>query len=154
MKYKFSPIKTKEELLEVISYIAQETTSLCSKIIGQELPIGGLTVFSHYQDEFKELKKIALDMGKLDSENNGPYIKLDQPIELPNSQLELLRIRKPDPYRLHVGCNDFKVPNYKKFKRQHLKANPYNLRLFKRPEYEMIEFFDPDYDVLAYVASD
>ncbi len=69
------------------------------------------------------------------------------------NELSLLRIRKPDPYRMQVGCNDFKVPDYHDFKRKYLDKNQSNLRLIERPEYEMVEFYDPDYDVLAYVVS-
>jgi hypothetical protein len=54
---------------------------------------------------------------------------------------------------MQVGCNDFEVQDYKKFKAEYLPKHPSNLRLIERPEYEMVEFFDPDYDVLAYVVS-
>jgi len=151
--YRFSPILTKDQLDKAIEYVANKTTELCKKITGNEYPINGLTIFSHYQDEFDKLKRIAFGLGTLHEEHNGPYVKLFDPISLPHNQLELLRIRQPDPYRSQVGCNDFKVPNYEKFLNQFLKANPNNLRLIKRPEYDMIEFFDPDYDVLAYVVS-
>ncbi len=151
--YRFSPIKTKEDLLEAINYVASETTELCRRVTDKEYPISGLTIFSHYPDEFEELKKIVLSLGELDSENNGPCVKLHKPIKLPNGELFLLRVRQPDPYRLHVGCNDFEVPDYGEFKKQYLEAKPSNLRLIERPDFEMIEFFDPDYDVLAYVLS-
>lgn len=151
--YRFSPIKSKEELFEAINYTASKTTELCNKVTGYKYPISGLTIFSHYLREFEELKKIALGLGKLDSENNGPYVKLYEPIKLFGNELTLLRVRQPDPYRLHVGCNDFEVSNYEEFKKQYLEAKSNNLRLIKRLEYEMIEFFDPDFDVLAYVLS-
>ena len=149
--YKFSPIKTKEKTLEVIDYIATEMNKLCKKVTGQVYPIEGLTIFSHYPEEFEVLKEIVLSMGTLDSEVNGPYVKLKNPIQLKNNKLELLRIRNPDPYRLHVGCGDFRVPNYAKFKKEYLNKNQNNLRLISRQEYDMIEFFDPDFDVLAYI---
>lgn len=151
--YRFSPIQNQEELLDTISYIASKATELCKKITGEEYPIATLTVFSHYPREFEKLKEIALSMGTLDSENNGPYVKLHNPTQLPKNKLELLRIRKPDPYRMQVGCCDFEVKDYQEFKDKYLASNPDNLRVIERPKYEMIEFFDPDYDVLAYVLS-
>jgi hypothetical protein len=150
--YRFSPINTEKELRKAIQYTALETTKLCKKITGQEYAISGLTIFSHYPDEFDNLKNILFQMGKLVKENNGPYVKLHKPIKLPNNELTLLRIREPDPYRMQVGCNDFEVKNYLEFKDKYLK-NFKNLRLIVRPEYEMIEFFDPDFDILAYVLS-
>ena len=151
--YRFSPITTKKSLLEAIQYIASKSTELCKKITGKEYPISGLTVFSHYPEEFETLKKFLLELGERESEHNGLYVKLRKPINLPNNKLSLLRVRVPDPYRLHVGCNDFEVPSYDKFKNRYLKQKPDNLRLITRLEYEMIEFFDPDFDILAYVVS-
>lgn len=151
--YRFSPITSKGVLFEAIHYVASESSKLCKKVIGKEYPISGLTIFAHYPKEFETLKKILLKMGSLVSENNGPFIRVRESISLPNNKLDLFRIRKPDPYRLHVGCNDFQVPSYKEFKKKCLERNPDNLRLIVRPEYEMIEFFDPDFDVLAYVVS-
>lgn len=151
--YRFSPITTREKLLEAIGYVADKATQLCRKITGNEHPISGLTIFSHYPEEFQTLKKIQLEIGVLQSEYNGLYVCLHQPIYLAHNKLELLRVRIPDPYRMQVGCCDFEVENYQNFKREFLSKNPNNLRLIERPEYEMIEFFDPDYDVLAYVVS-
>lgn len=152
--YRFSPITTKEGLLEAIHYIASKSTELCKRVTGEEYPISGSTVFSHYPKEFETLKKFLLGLGERISEHNGLYVKLREPITLPNNKLKLLRVRLPDPYRLHVGCNDFEVLSYNDFKNKYLEVNPNNLRLIKRPEYEIIEFFDPDFDVLAYVVSD
>lgn len=152
--YRFSPINDKEQLYKAIFYIANKTTELCKKITGNEYLISGLTVFAHYPEEFERLKNIVFELGNFERENNGPYVRLNEPIQLLNNKLELLRIRKPDPYRLYVGCNDFEVEDYKSFKKQFLDKNLNNLRLIERPEYEMIEFFDPDYDVLAYVVSE
>ena len=73
--YRFSPIDDEEDLFEAVNYVASEATKLCKKITGEEYPIATLTIFSHYPDEFKVLREIALSMGTLDSENNGPYVR-------------------------------------------------------------------------------
>lgn len=151
--YRFSPISNKDNLLEVVNYIANKNIELCNNVLGKKLQIDTLTIFTHYLDEFEKLKEVALMMGKLESESNGPYIKLNEPIEVSGNKIDLLRIRKPDPYRMQVGCNDFLVSNYEEFKNQFLAQKHRNLRLIKRDEYEMIEFFDPDYDTLAYIVS-
>ena len=151
--FRFSPIKTKENLFDAINYVSKEMGNLCKKITGTEYPIACLTIFSHYPGEFENLKEIAFSLGNLDSEANGPYVKLTNPIQLKSNKLDLLRIRNPDPYRYQVGCGDFEVPDYKEFKKTFLIKKSDNLRLISRPEYDMIEFFDPDFDVLAYVLS-
>ncbi len=151
--YRFSPIKTQEELLESIRYIDSQATELSNKIIKKEYPLSSLTVFSHYADEFEQLKEILFEMGEQQAENNGPYVKLTNSLALGSGALKFLRIRKPDPYRMQVGCCDFDVPDYAEFKINYLHTKTYNLRLIERADYEMIEFFDPDFDILAYVIS-
>ena len=151
--YRFSPITNKDQLLEAIDYVAQQTTQLSTKITGREYPIGYLTIFSHYSDEFDGLIKIVQNLGVQDGANNGFSFLLHKPIVLLRGDLTRVRIRKPDPYRMQVGCDDFVVPDFIEFRNEFLDTHPDNLRLIKRPEHEMIEFFDPSFDVLAYVVS-
>lgn len=151
--YRFSPITSKESLIEAIQYVAINTSELCKNITGNVYPISYLTIFTHYPEEFEKLKKILFELGEFDHENNGPFVKLYKTIKLPHNELKFLRLRQPDSYRMQVGCNDFKIENYEEFKKKFLNKNPQNLRLIERPEYEMIEFFHPDFDVLAYVLS-
>ena len=151
--YRFSPIKNEQELREAIDYVAKKTTELSRKFTANEYPINYLTIFSHYEDEFENLEKILFSMGKHVGENNGPFIQLNEPIQLSNGKLEKIRIRQPDPYRMQVGCNDFTVPDYVAFKQTYVTNQPNHFRVIQRPQFEMIELFHPDFDVLAYVLS-
>jgi len=151
--YHFSPIKNEKELIKVIKYVAIQNSKLSKKIVGKSLPIKSLTVFSHYSSEFEKLVKILLKLGNPHNEHNGPRIILHIPVKVLGNSITHLRIRKPDPYRMQVGCSDFVVENYQNFKKVNLGKNK-NLRLIKRQEYEYIEFFHPDFDVLGYVVSD
>ena len=153
MNYRFSPIKNEQELYKAIKYVAEQTTALSKQITGQEYPIEYLTIFSHFDDEFSNLRKIVERLGEIIDANNGYAVKLEKPIQLKNNELHRVRIRKPDPERPQVGCNDFTVSDYEAFKQSYLQERPNNLRLIERPEYDMIEFFDPNFDVLAYVVS-
>ena len=150
--YRFSPIQNKEQLINAVRYVGTETSKLARKVIGKTLPIKSLTIFSHSQPEFELLVKILATMGKLYNENNGPRVELHEPLEVGNNKIIFLRIRKFDSERPQVGCNDFET-DYNSFKNEYLTKHPNNLRVIKRPWYEMIEFYDPDFDVLAYVVS-
>lgn len=152
-EFRFSLFMSSEELLKAVHYIADRSSVMCAKIIGHVLPISSLTVFSHYPDEFEYWEKMLPLMGAVLTYNNGPYVNLTEPILLPTGKIMKLRVRYPDPERPQVGCNDFEVKDYTSFKKHYLDTNPNNLRLIMRPEYEMIEFFDKDFDVLAYVLS-
>ncbi len=151
--YRFSPIKDKETLFEAIEYVAREASALCKKLTGVEYPITNLTVFSHYLDEFVLLSSLLQENGTIIREKNGPVVRLHQPFIFKDSKIPVVRIRILDPYRAQVGCCDFDVPDFQVFKDTFLARNPNNLRSIPRTDYEMIEFFDPDIDVLAYVLS-
>lgn len=151
--YRFSPIKGEKQLREAVIYVADKTSELSRKVIGKSLPISSLTIFAHYPDEFEKLSDIVKILGNFLNENNGPRVALHEPIKAGGDTIAHLRIRKPDPYRTQVGCDDFDVPDYETFKSENLLKYPNNLRLIKREDYEMIEFFHPDFDVLAYVVS-
>src|SRR3989344_5155552 len=124
-QYRFSPIQDKEELVDAVRYVATETTRLAEKVIGESFPIKSLTIFSHDQSEYESLIEILFEVGRPYNENNGPRVELFEPIRIGNNSIKYLRIRKPDAERPQVGCNDF----------------------------EMIEFRDLSFDVLAYVVS-
>ena len=64
-------------------------------------------------------------------------------------------IRKPDPYRSHVGDIDFilEEPTYSELKESLIKgAKIKGARVFERPDLDMIELYDPDVDALGYVS--
>lgn len=149
--YRFSPIETKEELFKAVNYVAMQSTKLCQKITGETLPITYLTICAHYLDEYDELIKIASTLGEVVDANNGIAVMPLKPIKTAGHTVPKLRIRKPDPYRTQVGCNDFDPGNYQDFKQKYVAVNPNNLRVIERPDYEMIEFYDPDFDVFSYV---
>jgi hypothetical protein len=151
--FRFSPIGDEQTLREAILYIAETTKKLSEKIIGESFPISSLTIFSHYDDEFEKLKTILLSWGNQFTENNGPFVKLTNPISLFDTDVEKIRIRKPDVQRPQVGCNDFLMSDYQTFKKDVLPAHPNNLRLIVHPDYEMIEFYDSIFDVLAYIVN-
>lgn len=151
--YRFSPIADKKGLLEAIDWIVVRTIKLGELATNKPYNISSLTIFSHYTEEFEQLKNILLEMGTEVAENNGPFVRLTEPHKIEHNNIDTIRIRKPDPYRMQVGCVDFRVENYEEFKSEYLIDGVENLRLIQRADYEMIEFFDPDFDVLAYVVS-
>jgi hypothetical protein len=150
--YRFSPISNKDELFDAVDYVAERALLLSQKAIGQELPISYLTIFAHYETEYDELVGMVRELGELSEANNGVKVLLNEKIANRGQSIGQLRIRRPDPYRTQVGHCDFSVQNYTDFRQTNL-ANNKNLRLIERPDYEMIEFFDPDFDVFAYVVS-
>lgn len=168
--YRFSPIQDQAQLIEAVNYVAKEATKLYFRSTGNvydEL-IKSLTIFTHYPDEYEKLTELAHQLGDPHNENNGPRVKLKNPIKVMNGQFEqngelksyhtsiqYLRIRKPDPYRMQVGCCDLEA-DFDGMDFSYVILSPNedkSPRLITRPEYDMLEFFDPSIDVLAYVIS-
>lgn len=75
---------------------------------------------------------------------------------MPETTYTYLYIRRPDPYRLHVGDVDFYLEEseYTKLKSKMLNGKKVNgARGFERPDLDMIELYDPDLDALGYVST-
>ena len=153
--YRFGPINNKTELIKSVNYVIEENQKLCYKILGKNLQFSGyLTICAHYLDEFENLKKILLKIGKFDSEHNGLYVLLNDPIKTKFGEILKLRVRQPDPYRFQVGCGDFNIEDYDKFKDSYLEKHSPYLREIVRSDITMLEFWHPDFDTLAYVVKD
>lgn len=146
--YRFSPISNEKQLLATVRYIVRQNTLLCRKITGKALPISYVTVFSHFPAEYRKLKNVCNKLGEIVGENNGPKFAMNNPIKIGSHKITYLRIRKPDTYRMHAGCCDLDA-DYGTMKAKFSKYK--NSRIIKHPDMEMIEFFHPEFDVLAYV---
>jgi len=142
-----------EEIAKKVKYVAGQASKLSISIVGVDFPIHSLTIFSHEEKEFENLKNILFEIGQPFNENNGPRVVLNNPISAGKNTITHLRIRKPDTERPQVGCNDFDT-DYYSFKEKYLLKYTNNLKLTQRPDYEMIEFYNPKFDVLAYVVSE
>ncbi|MBI4895580.1 MAG: hypothetical protein HY831_03745 [Candidatus Aenigmarchaeota archaeon] len=80
--YRFSPINSEAQLLKAIKYTTLQTTKLCKRVIGKDLPISYLTIFSHYEKEYNFLIKLLNKIGKYYNENNGLRIVLNKPVSV------------------------------------------------------------------------
>jgi hypothetical protein len=163
--YRFSPIKTTDELFEAIKHVHLEAHKLSKQSFGYYLPnnAGNLGVFCHYDGEYETLAKIRKELTEPSDNPNQKYFTLLKPIvisaedDVPETTYTHLYIRKPDPYRHHVGDVDFYLEpeEYKKLKEELIAGKKMKgARVFGRPDLDMIELFDPDIDVLAYVSTE
>lgn len=161
--YRFSPIQSEKELYKTIKHIHFECHKLCKQTFGKYFQnAGNVGVFCHYDDEYTKLKKIQEKIIKPSDNPNQKYSLLHKPIvikaqgDVPETRYTHLYIRKPDPYRHHVGDIDFYLEpeKYKELKRSILTGIKIRgARVFERPDLDMVELYDPDSDVLAYVST-
>jgi hypothetical protein len=124
------------------------------------LPVTGtLAIFTHYPEEFQMLTEYLQKMCYPDNPFNGKYFKLIDPIiipstpEVPGATYTHLYIRRADPYRSQVGDIDFYLPKqqFEELKANLLKETRPNIRIFPGNNLDMIELYNPDIDVLAYI---
>lgn len=161
--YRYSPIQNKEQLLEAIHHIHYTSYKLCFTVMGKYLSSNGnIGVFCHYEDEYEKL--IALRKETTDGTSDNPnqkYFPLSEPIvipakdDMPKTTYTHLYIRKPDPYRHHVGDIDFSLDDsyYQQIKEK-VKQGKYPwARIFPATNIDMIELYHPDSDVLAYIST-
>lgn len=161
--YRFSPIKNEMELTDAIKHIHFQCYKLCRQTFGKNLPnAGNIGVFCHYEDEYQNLIKIRERLTEKSNDVNQKYYRLFNPYiipakgDVPEIAYSYLYIRKPDPYRYHVGDVDFFLEEfeYKKLKETITNGEIiHGARIFERADLDMIELFDPDIDALAYVST-
>jgi hypothetical protein len=159
--YRFSPIKSNGELLEAITYTHFACHKLCKRSFGIYLPVAGnLAIFCHYEDEYDRLVAMRNEIAEQSNNPNQKYFKLHQPIVIPaqdgipTATYTHLYIRRPDPYRHHVGDVDFHLSQKRYMELEQSLENSTSIegaRIFPRKDLDMIELFNPDIDALGYV---
>jgi hypothetical protein len=161
--YRFSPMRTQEELLEAIKHIHLAGYRLCKQSFGKYLTNAqNMGIFCHYEDEYTILTEIRKEITVASDNMSQKYFRLKEPIvipaegDVPETTYSYLYIRKPDPYRHHVGDLDFFLDDndYRKLKQSMVDGKLIKgARIYERPDLDMIELYDPDIDVLAYVST-
>lgn len=164
--YRFSPITSEQAMLEAVEYIAIEATRMLFREMGTNQQIKHVTIFAHYWDEYNELVQLTSQLGTQTEANNGIRTRLTKNIDVFTMKLETnsgvidvtesiesIRIRKPDPYRMQVGCCDFEYDGEYLWLATTETVGRANMRRIERDDIDMVEFSDPDIDVLAYVVN-
>lgn len=161
--YRFSPIENKEQLFQAITYIHTACYKLCKASFDEYLPnAGNMGVFCHYDDEYESLVALRKELTEPSDNPDQKYFKLHEPItvpaqgDIPGATYTYLYIRKPDPYRHHVGDLDFYLEpeQYLALKQSLLDGKVIKgARIFPRNDLDMIELYSPDVDALAYVST-
>lgn len=160
--YRFSPVQTEEELRLAILHIHRACYELCKQSFGSYFPnAGNIGYFCHYDDEYKILTNLRKQLCEPSDNPDQKYFRLLEPLTIPaeNNLPEVtytyLYIRKPDPYRHHVGDIDFYVEpeEYTQLKSKLNKGGTIpGARIFPREDLDMIELYHPNIDALAYLS--
>lgn len=159
--YRFSPISSYEELVRSVSHVHVESLALCKQTFGEYLPVvGSIAVFTHSEEEFAFLTELLETIAFAETPFNGKYHRLKTPITVdeggvPSGTYTHLYIRRPDPYRSQVGDADLYLnpERYHAEKQRVSNGLVKGARVFPEARLDMIELYDFNSDVLAYVDS-
>lgn len=162
-RFRFSPIKNKEELLEAITHTHVSCFTLCKRSLGEYLPnAGNIGIFCHFDDEYERLTKLRMEMTKLSDNWNQKYFRLHTPIiiaangDIPETTYTYLYIRKPDAEHDDVGDVDFYMEpeKYKTLKKSLLAGESITgASIFERPDLDLVRLSSPDIDACAFIGT-
>lgn len=162
-QYRFSPIKNKDELFKALEYIHLQAHKICKQNFGRLLPVAGnIGVFCHFKNEFDFLTQIRKELTDIHNHWNHKYFKLYQPIifpakyNIPETKYTYLYVRKPDDNTPNVEDVDFylELNEYKQLKQEVISGKfENNLRMFERPDLDMIRLINQNVDVSVFITS-
>jgi hypothetical protein len=141
---------TSQELTAIVNYIVDEGDKINKKYLDEVVgPVDYVAIFCKDENEKNELTNLITNLGEaVDETPTGINYKLNSPIETNQGPVILIKIRNTDPQKPHRGALDFRVKDYASFKNKYLGREHFNL--IERPDFEMIEIWDPEADVLVY----
>mgnify|MGYP003344586473 CR=1 FL=1 len=152
----FKPIDTFSKLQQAIKYIDINCVELIKKVIGRDLPVAGnIAVFTHSNDEYNNLLKIAEKIVEPSNSKKQKYYKLVRPITLGVNKYEWLYIRKPHAESPQLGDIDFILTEeeYNKLNSEVKNGNIKYAKIYDRPNWDMIEIIEPETKVLPYIST-
>lgn len=140
---------TIEELKKHIREIVAEARRLyIANTQKEKMPVNYACVFSQSEAAYQDLANLAGQLGAIAQDTAmGPVFRIT-PLSTVAGDLELLKIRRPDPGRKEMGDADFTVAGYEDFKKEYLGKPGFSL--IKRPNMEMVELIDSRYNAVAY----
>lgn len=162
-RYRFSPIKNIDQLLEAIKYTHLKCSELCKNKLGRYIPVAGnIGIFCHDDDEYEFLIRLREELTDISDNWNQKYYRLRQPIaipvqgDVPGALYSYLYIRRPDQEKTQVGDVDFVLDEkeYRELKDSLLRGREIKgTKIFDRPNLDLIELSDPNIDAIAFVGT-
>ena len=141
-----------DQLIKLIREIVEQAKLLKDRYTSEhDAKVSYACIFSHSIQEWEELTDAARRIGRVAKETQTGPVFIIRPVQTAAGQLRILKIRLPDKTRPERGDADFDVRDYESFKAEVL-GRP-GFRLIKRPDFEMIELMDRNFDVRAYFSN-
>lgn len=141
-----------KEFKKIVTKIVAQADKLKSKFVSEPAPVNYTCIFCQNDKEYILFFNLAKKIGRIVQETKaGPVFQI-KPLATVAGNLQLLKIRKPDPTRPERGDADFTLSNYDEFKNSHLGQKGFSL-IVKNENFEMIELVDPNFHVRVYFSN-
>jgi hypothetical protein len=143
---------TPSDLIELLRSIVSEAVTLRDKHTKEtSAPVNYACVFCQSTEEYESLLRVAETVASVvERTPTGPLYRTTA-VQTVAGNLQLFKIRQPDPTRKERGDADFTVGDYSNFKKTYLKFPQF--KLIDRRLYQMIELTDPDFNVRVYFSN-
>lgn len=142
------------DLEKLLKEIIQNVNKLKTLVYPEfQLKIGYLTIFSHSKEQYESLCNLLKKIGSESKTNNGNRYDLVKPLNISETTVRSIRIRRPDIHRFELGCCDLEYDENDYLKIRNL-ALEKGLDIILRKDYEMIELSTFDLPVYAYILKD
>jgi len=138
-----------DEFITLVKEIVTNARTLKDKYTDEKnAPVNYACIFAQSVDEFDQTYAAATQLGHIVKETPTGFLFLVDSIPTVAGSLRLVKVRRPDSTHTELGDADFTVKDYVTFKNKVLKKPKFSL--MTRPEMEMIELMDSEFNVRAY----
>jgi len=152
----FDRLDSENILFEKVEYLDKKCTEIVNQVYGSSLPVAGnVAIFTHSENEYHHLKLLTKSLIHSSTNPRQKYFQLLEPIKVGNNEYRWLYIRKPNSDSPQRGDIDFLLNQneYNLFKQMVENGKIKYARKYDRPNWDMIEIFDPKSDVLPYITT-
>lgn len=150
------------QLVDQVTHIYYECAQLIHTSIGY-VPetAGNVAIFCQTDEEYDTFQELTIHLTKTSDNPAQKYFQLIEPIsikgksEIPPTVMSWLYIRKPSKDTPEVGDIDFvlELEEYNKLKEQTGNGNIQNGSIYKRADWDMLEFKNTKYDSIPYITT-
>lgn len=141
-----------DDLKSKVRGIVKRANMLKDEYLGNNnAPVNYACIFSQNQEECDQLTKLAAIIGKVVMETPTGLLYQIKPLSTVAGDLQLLKIRLPDPSRPELGDADFTITDFDGFEKKYLPKTQF--KRIQKDNFYMIELMDSRYEVRAYFSN-
>jgi hypothetical protein len=146
----FLPVLDQSQLDDTLAYIAAQAAPLAKAVLGHELPIDTLCIFTHDDAEYRFVAAALHKLGTPSRFSHEPTLYVDTKLQIGGYGVKILGVRKPDETRPWVGYADYPVADYPELLAE-IASNENAKQITSGRGQSLIELRHPDFDTLGFV---